>query len=257
MDVTSPHEVAPEASSFVVPSQIQLPDDVDDMNQQSSDQQSCSKEDDDNNIAPWIKITRRAQRKKQTGDETKQELQQQAKATSSSENDYKMMIRPRNGLALRKISPYTLACSILHEAKLTRLGETGTILITFTGKKVPFFVYIRGAEPRGFLYKRTHAFCHLCNRSQSRYAHCKRCGLLRQKDVPHHCQPMCAVCGGEHVTASRDQWEEKATRGHQGSPNKPGVKIPLQIQSTRQGEKQDPIQVQVLRGNAFRQAKIC
>ncbi|KAH9360654.1 hypothetical protein HPB48_004786 [Haemaphysalis longicornis] len=96
-----------------------------------------------------------------------------------------------------------------------RLGETGTILITFTGKKVPFFVYIGGAETRCFLYKRTHAFCNLCHSTGHRAdvcpnpnavtdAHCKHCGLLRQKDVPHHCQPKCALCGGEHVTASRE-----------------------------------------------------
>ncbi|KAH9368557.1 hypothetical protein HPB48_020934 [Haemaphysalis longicornis] len=51
-----------------------------------------------------------------------------------------MAIRPRNGLALRKISPYTLASSILHEAKLTwreadlkiRINEAQNMLVVST-----------------------------------------------------------------------------------------------------------------------------
>ncbi|KAH9368955.1 hypothetical protein HPB48_001023 [Haemaphysalis longicornis] len=318
MDVTSPHAVAPEASSFVVPSQIPLSCDVDDMDQQPSEAFFCTKEDDENNTAPWIEVTRRAQRKKQnstTPDAGTTPLKPAMKPTRNPsqvsrkprppplpENDYKMVIRPRNGLALSKVSPYTLASCILHEAKLTwreadlkirtneaqnilvvstpyiaaakalskiqqlkiedtifpvntygispdnsckgvihhisldatpeqimavlsapgcepltcrRLGATGTMLITFAGKKVPFFVYIGGVETRCYLYKRTHTFCHLCHSTGHRAdvcpkpnaftdAHCKRCGLLRQKDVPHHCQPKCALCDGEHVTASKE-----------------------------------------------------
>ncbi|KAH9374551.1 hypothetical protein HPB48_016372 [Haemaphysalis longicornis] len=117
------------------------------------------------------------------------------------ENDHKMAIRPRNGLALRKISP--------------RLGESGTVEITFAGKKVPFFVYIRGDETRCYLYKRTHAFCHLSHATGHRAdvcpqpttltdAHWKRCGQHTKQGAEHYCKPKCALCCADHVTDSKE-----------------------------------------------------
>ncbi|KAH9372711.1 hypothetical protein HPB48_004215 [Haemaphysalis longicornis] len=120
MDETSPHAVAPDNSSFVVPSQIPLPDDVDNMDQQFSKAFFCTKEDDEKNTAPWIEVTRRAQRKEEnstTPDAGTTPLKPAMKPTRNAtlvsrkprppllpENDYKMVIRPRNGLALSKIS---------------------------------------------------------------------------------------------------------------------------------------------------------
>ncbi|KAH9378582.1 hypothetical protein HPB48_009949 [Haemaphysalis longicornis] len=105
------------------------------MDQQPSHAFSCSAEDDADATAPWIEVTRRAQHKNKHPTTTaagRSPLKPGTTATSNSklpsnrpkpprlpENDYKMAIRPRNGLALRKISPYTLASCFLHEANLT------------------------------------------------------------------------------------------------------------------------------------------
>ncbi|KAH9360674.1 hypothetical protein HPB48_004806 [Haemaphysalis longicornis] len=96
-----------------------------------------------------------------------------------------------------------------------RLGESGTVVITFAGKKVPFFVYIGGVETRCYLYKRTHAFCNLCHATGHRAdvcpqpttltdAHCKRCGQQTKQGAEHDCKPKCALCSGDHVTASKE-----------------------------------------------------
>ncbi|KAH9361941.1 hypothetical protein HPB48_003650 [Haemaphysalis longicornis] len=136
MDAPSSHVVAPEASSSVVPGQTSLPDGADDdMDQQPSHASSYSAEDDEDATAPWIEVTRRAQRKNQHSTTTavgrtllRPAITETRNSNLSSnkpkpprlpENDYKKAIRTRNSLALRKISPYTLASCILHEAKLT------------------------------------------------------------------------------------------------------------------------------------------
>ncbi|KAH9362351.1 hypothetical protein HPB48_018003 [Haemaphysalis longicornis] len=121
MDATSPHVMAaPEASSSVVPGQTPLPDGADDdMDQQPSHAFSCSAEDDGHATAPWIEVTKLAQRKNQHPTTTaagRSPFKPAITATRNSklpsnrpkpprlpENDYKMAIRPPNGLALRKI----------------------------------------------------------------------------------------------------------------------------------------------------------
>ncbi|KAH9378583.1 hypothetical protein HPB48_009950 [Haemaphysalis longicornis] len=96
-----------------------------------------------------------------------------------------------------------------------RLGESGTVVITFAGKKDAFFVYIGGVERRCYLYKRTHAFCHLCHATGHRAdvcpqpttltdAHSKRCGQQRKLGSEHDCKPTFALCNRDHVTASKE-----------------------------------------------------
>ncbi|KAH9375587.1 hypothetical protein HPB48_011730 [Haemaphysalis longicornis] len=137
MDAPSTHVVgAPDASSSVIPGQTPMSDGADDhMDQQPSQAFFCSAEDDEDATAIWIEVNRRAQRKNQHPTTTaacRSPPKPVTTATSYSklpsnrpkppqllENDYKMGIRPFNGLALLKISLNTLVSCILHEASLT------------------------------------------------------------------------------------------------------------------------------------------
>lgn len=92
-----------------------------------------------------------------------------------------------------------------------RFGDSDTILITFIGKKVPFLIYVGGVETRCFLYKRTVAYCYVCHQTGHRadvcpyppdVPTCKDCEALLTAE-PHECKPKCALCSGEHRTASK------------------------------------------------------
>ncbi|KAH9371124.1 hypothetical protein HPB48_004487 [Haemaphysalis longicornis] len=90
--------------------------------------------------------------------------------------------------------------------------------------------------------------------------------LLRQKDVPHHCQPKWALCAGEHVTSSkewpkrflppvsRSKKQREVTKGRRTSRESRSRSISRGPSRERSKTR---FQVQVPRENTFRQAKIC
>lgn len=90
-----------------------------------------------------------------------------------------------------------------------RLGQTTTVILTFAGPKVPYFVRLYGAEYPCSLHKKTVPVCATCHdvghRStacpQPSIQVCHNCGL-RDPAPDHPCFPTCGLCGGPHLSGS-------------------------------------------------------
>ncbi|KAH9367657.1 hypothetical protein HPB48_020384 [Haemaphysalis longicornis] len=91
-----------------------------------------------------------------------------------------------------------------------RMGRTNSTIIAFSGDRVPYFVYSRGAEYRCYIHKRKHTVCSSCGRLGHRMdvcpwpdrAFCSSCGLANPMDE-HVCTVKCALCGKDHVTGDK------------------------------------------------------
>lgn len=96
-------------------------------------------------------------------------------------------------------------------ATCRRLGQSSSVVITFLGPKVPFYVYYKGVETRSYLYKKTLPYCYRCYTQGHRtdvcptphVMACERCGL-HDPQPNHLCNPKCDLCQGDHLTASKD-----------------------------------------------------
>ncbi|KAH8030500.1 hypothetical protein HPB51_007520 [Rhipicephalus microplus] len=85
------------------------------------------------------------------------------------------------------------------------------MVLTFCGKRVPFFVNEYGQALRCYLYKRTIPHCRKCNKT----GHCEdvcpqppdtlNCRVCGDSLSPnnHECRPSCMLCGGDHPTAAK------------------------------------------------------
>lgn len=90
------------------------------------------------------------------------------------------------------------------------MGKTNSAIIVFEGRRVPYYVYYRGAEYRCFLYKKKHEVCaacgqighwvDVCPRPDKRY--CSTCTLSNPPDN-HVCELKCAICGKGHLTGDK------------------------------------------------------
>ncbi|XP_077528376.1 uncharacterized protein LOC144140039, partial [Haemaphysalis longicornis] len=91
-----------------------------------------------------------------------------------------------------------------------RMGNTNSVVIIFEGKRVPHFVYYRGAEYRCLLHKKKHEVCDSCGKLGRRSdvcpapedKICKGCGE-RNPGEDHPCDPKCALCGKDHSTGDK------------------------------------------------------
>ncbi|KAH9377377.1 hypothetical protein HPB48_008615 [Haemaphysalis longicornis] len=92
-----------------------------------------------------------------------------------------------------------------------RMGNTGTFLLTFKGKNVPFRIYVAGVIMRCYLYKRTVAYCYTCHQvghradvcpNPPKTPKCKTCGSLLTCNQ-HDCHLKCLLCSDAHTTASK------------------------------------------------------
>ncbi|KAL1487068.1 hypothetical protein MTO96_008369 [Rhipicephalus appendiculatus] len=92
-----------------------------------------------------------------------------------------------------------------------RLGDSGAMVLTFCGKRVPFFVNAYGQALRCYLYKRTIPHCRKCNKTGHREdvcpqppdtPKCRVCGDSISTNN-HECRPCCMLCGGDHPTAAK------------------------------------------------------
>lgn len=99
-----------------------------------------------------------------------------------------------------------------HEILYARmLGQTYTAVITFAGKRLPFFVYYMNGEMRCTPYRPTRHVCRICLQEGHRAdvcptpdtAKCLTCGTANP-DPDHPCAPKCVLCHGEHATAARE-----------------------------------------------------
>ncbi|KAH7978103.1 hypothetical protein HPB49_004479 [Dermacentor silvarum] len=270
-------------------------------------------EENEEDSEPWINVTSRARRRRlQTRSTTPQLSQTPPKPVLRQSrpvmrkprqppllaDDYKLAVRPRNGLQLNKVSPGKLVDAITNEAKLQigytgfkiridedqnilvlstaseatasalskmqkitigattydiasygispdnsckgviynidhdttpemllkriespgyealtcrRLGNTTTMVITFLGKTVPYYIEYSGLLLRCYLYKRTVPHCRTCNETGHREdvcprppatPKCRECGTSLATEQ-HECHPRCSLCGGNHPTAAK------------------------------------------------------
>ncbi|KAH7932184.1 hypothetical protein HPB51_029468 [Rhipicephalus microplus] len=92
-----------------------------------------------------------------------------------------------------------------------RLGNSGAMVFTFCGKRVPFFVNAYGQALRCYLYKRTIPHCRKCYKTGHREdvypqpsdtPKGRVCGDSLSPNK-HECRPSCMLCGGDHPTAAK------------------------------------------------------
>ncbi|KAH9374541.1 hypothetical protein HPB48_013074 [Haemaphysalis longicornis] len=129
-----------------------------------------------------------------------------------------------------------------------RFGNTETTVITFCGKRVPYFVNYSGNPVRCYLYKRTAPYCHKCNETGHREAVCPqpsttpRCGEcgLALPTAQHEYHPQCGLCGSSHTTAHKSCTKRYLPPVNRQKPQR------QQQQSSRQGRPPSP----VLRGGS-------
>lgn len=91
-----------------------------------------------------------------------------------------------------------------------RLGNTTTVIVLFSGNKVPSSVCYDGVIIPCTLYRKQIDYCKQCNRLGHRSDVCPNpqnklcagCGIHNPKD-DHRCDPSCQICGKDHVTADK------------------------------------------------------
>ncbi|KAH9363685.1 hypothetical protein HPB48_022223 [Haemaphysalis longicornis] len=91
-----------------------------------------------------------------------------------------------------------------------RMGRTNSAIIAFSGNRVPYFVYYRGAEYRCYIHKKKHEVCSTCGKLGHRMdvcpypdrSYCSACGLANPMDE-HECVIQCALCGKDHPTGDK------------------------------------------------------
>ncbi|KAH7958345.1 hypothetical protein HPB49_000953 [Dermacentor silvarum] len=122
-----------------------------------------------------------------------------------------------------------------------RLGNTTTMVITFLGKTVPYYIEFSGLLLWCYLYKRTVPHCRTGNETGQREdvcprplatPKCRECGTSLATEQ-HECHPRCSLCGGNHPTAAKtcpnrflppvNRWKlQQALRAGSSSPRPRG-----------------------------------
>ncbi|EEC05522.1 hypothetical protein IscW_ISCW018005 [Ixodes scapularis] len=170
---------------------------------------SPAEEENDENTEPWITVTKRARRRGQQPRSTTPPLPlpplkpalhesrpkvRKPRLPPLPADDFKLAIRPRNGLQLNEVTPGKLVDAIAFAAQLQigatefkriaapgyealtcrRLGNTTTMVITFLGNQVPYCIELSGILIRCYLYKRTVPHCRTCHEIGHRADVCPR-----------------------------------------------------------------------------------
>ncbi|KAH9381246.1 hypothetical protein HPB48_014443 [Haemaphysalis longicornis] len=91
------------------------------------------------------------------------------------------------------------------------LGASSSVVITFEGLHVPFYVKAYGILTRCRPYRQTIQCCSVCGQLGHRQDVCPNpdtpvCAQCHVKNpaADHECVPTCKLCGLDHPTASRD-----------------------------------------------------
>ncbi|KAH7976867.1 hypothetical protein HPB52_020725 [Rhipicephalus sanguineus] len=93
-----------------------------------------------------------------------------------------------------------------------RIKSTGVVIVLFDGYKVPNYVSYGGTLIKCTLYRKQVDVCYACGRLGHRSdvcptpdaSVCRACREAIQPNEHHVCEPICSLCGGKHLTASRD-----------------------------------------------------
>lgn len=110
-----------------------------------------------------------------------------------------------------------------------RMGNSGSVIITFAGPQVPRWMLCFGAPMKCYLYRKRYEVCFKCGDIGHRSdvcnnptEMCRGCGKPSPTN-DHRCEPKCKLCGKEHMTGDkrckalfrtpyivkRRQWERK------------------------------------------------
>lgn len=106
---------------------------------------------------------------------------------------------------------------IVHEFNPTalqanRIGKTLSVVIAFSGGKVPNYVKYGNLLVECSLYRKQIDKCFQCGRLGHRMdvcpnptnRICRGCGIQNPgEDHNHDCKPKCSLCGGDHLTADK------------------------------------------------------
>ncbi|KAH7983207.1 hypothetical protein HPB52_010171 [Rhipicephalus sanguineus] len=92
-----------------------------------------------------------------------------------------------------------------------RIAQTGTVIVALDGYRVPNFVRYGPVLMQCSLYRKQIDVCYACGRLGHRADVCPTpgdmiclgCGVANP-DEQHVCTPKCKLCGGQHLTASKD-----------------------------------------------------
>ncbi|KAH7975520.1 hypothetical protein HPB52_002616 [Rhipicephalus sanguineus] len=113
-----------------------------------------------------------------------------------------------------------------------RIKSTGVVIVLFDGYKVPNYVSYGGTLIKCTLYRKQVDVCYACGRLGHRSdvcptpdaSVCRACREAIQPNEHHVCEPICSLCGGKHLTASRDckhRYQTPYVRQAQARPEGP------------------------------------
>ncbi|KAH7939289.1 hypothetical protein HPB52_010058 [Rhipicephalus sanguineus] len=137
-----------------------------------------------------------------------------------------------------------------------RLGSTTTVIVLFSGNKVPSSVCYDGVIIPCALYRNHIDYCKQCNRLGHRGDVCPNpedklcpgCGIHNPKD-DHRCDPKCQICGKDHATAdksctAKDNGPEYKNITRKAHLNQEDVHASARHLDLEDADKQDPGPVQ-------------
>lgn len=143
-----------------------------------------------------------------------------------------------HGIPPEADSDYLMEMICTNDATLIqarRMGKSNSALLTFSGKRLPRYIFLAGGELRCYPFMKSTLYCSRCRSTKHRTdvcpiadtPMCARCGQLHSPD--QFCEPRCAVCGEAHLTGSKD-----CRHRHRPRPTKPQGSLPRERSRNRQ-----------------------
>lgn len=91
-----------------------------------------------------------------------------------------------------------------------RIKNSKTVVLLFSGMKVPRYVLMGNCLVQCSLFRRQHDVCYACGKAGHRADvcinpignACKHCGTQNPQE-DHQCTPTCSLCGGAHATGEK------------------------------------------------------
>ncbi|KAH9378908.1 hypothetical protein HPB48_001683 [Haemaphysalis longicornis] len=118
-----------------------------------------------------------------------------------------------DGIPAEADSEYLMEMVSVHDATLIharRMDKSNSALLTFSGKRLPRYIFLAGGELRCYAFMKSALYCSRCRSPKHRTdvcpvldtPMCTRCGQLHPTN--QSCEPRCAVCGEAHLSGSKD-----------------------------------------------------